>query len=75
LQTKNSSTQYADQLGLRRRRFLKMKPAQRAFAARCRLIVLDEVADDAEVTQRLQMKARAEPAAWVGMALGCDSKG
>ena len=72
---KNSAMQYADQLGLRCRRFLKMKPAQRALLARCRLIVLDEAAADAEVTQPLLMKALAEPAARVGTAHGYDGKG
>src|SRR4029077_12706469 len=71
----NSPVQYADQLGLRGRRSLKMKAAQRALSARRRLIVLNEAAADAEVTQPSPMKGLAETAAPVGVALGYDGKG
>lgn len=52
-----------------------MKTAQRAPSARARLIVLDEVAGDAEIAQPLLMKSLAEPAAIVGMTPGYDGKG
>src|SRR6185436_5304062 len=68
----NAPTQYTDQLGLSTRWNLEMEPAQRSCAPGARLVVLHEVARDAEVTQPLLAKCLAEPTAAVSKPLWHD---